>query len=110
MRRGRGRGGGGPWRGGGGGRGRGRGGGGGGGGAARGGCRVPARLSKGVMVAVAGRLVQAVVSRCRLPADGDILVPFGAPTIMGTTDPPATDPDDGVADNDGVEALRVAGD
>jgi glycerol-3-phosphate dehydrogenase len=78
--------------------------------AALAGCRVPARLSKGVMVAVAGRLVHRVVSRCRLPADGDILVPFGASTIMGTTDAPVTDPGDLVADDAAVEAMLMAGD
>ena len=78
--------------------------------AAMAGCRVPARLSKGVMVAVAGRLVHPVVSRCRLPADGDILVPLGVATIMGTTDAPVTDPDDGVAEDAAVGAMLRAGD
>ena len=78
--------------------------------AAMAGCRVPARLSKGVMVAVAGRLVHAVVSRCRLPADGDILVPLGGSTIMGTTDAPVTDPDDAVADGAAIAAMLAAGD
>jgi glycerol-3-phosphate dehydrogenase len=78
--------------------------------AAMAGCRVPARLSKGVMVAVVGRLVHAVVSRCRLPADGDILVPAGRSTVMGTTDAPVTDPDDAVADNAAVGAMLTAGD
>jgi glycerol-3-phosphate dehydrogenase len=78
--------------------------------AAMAGCRVPARLSKGVMVAVGGRLVQQVVSRCRLPTDGDILVPFGASAVMGTTDIPVGDPDDAVADDAGVGAMLLAGD
>ena len=80
--------------------------------AAMAGCRVPARLSKGVMVAVVGRTVHAVVSRCRLPADGDILVPLEGSTVMGTTDAPVTDPDDAVADprppgGDGTPGVRV---
>jgi len=78
--------------------------------AAMAGCRVPARLSKGVMVAVVGRLVHAVVSRCRLPADGDILVPLGGSTVMGTTDAPVTDPDDAVADDAAVGVMLRAGD
>ncbi len=78
--------------------------------AAMAGCRVPARLSKGVMVAVVGRLVHAVVSRCRLPADGDILVPLGGSMVIGTTDAPVTDPDDGVADDAAVRAMVAAGD
>jgi glycerol-3-phosphate dehydrogenase len=70
-------------------------------------------LSKGVMVAVVGRLVHAVVSRCRLPVDGDILVPQGASggsTVMGTTDALVTDPDDGAADDAAVGAMLTAGD
>jgi len=78
--------------------------------AAMAGCRVPARLSKGVMVSVVGLLVHAVVSRCRLPADGDILVPLGGSTVMGTTDAPVTDPDNGVADDAAVGAMLAAGD
>jgi glycerol-3-phosphate dehydrogenase len=62
------------------------------------------------MVSVAGRLVQRLVSRCRLPADGDALVPFGASAIMGTTDSPVADPDDAVADDAGVAAMLIAGD
>jgi glycerol-3-phosphate dehydrogenase len=77
--------------------------------AAMAGCRVPARLSKGVMVAVDGRLLHAVVSRCRLPADGDILVPLGASTIIGTTDAPVRDPDDVAAGDAAVRALMAAG-
>jgi len=57
-----------------------------------------------------GRLVHAVVSRCRLPADGDILVPHGASTIIGTTDTPVGDPDDAVADGAAVRAMAAAGD
>src|SRR5205085_8765305 len=78
--------------------------------AAMAGCRVPARLSKGVMGSVVGLLVHAVVSRCRLPADGDILVPLGGSTVMGTTDAPVTDPDNGVADDAAVGAMTAAGD
>ncbi|HEY2667318.1 MAG TPA: FAD-dependent oxidoreductase [Actinomycetota bacterium] len=78
--------------------------------AAMAGGRVPARLSKGVMVAAGHRLVRAVVSRCRLPGDGDALVPLGGSTIIGTTDTPVTDPDDAVADDAAVEAMLAAGD
>jgi glycerol-3-phosphate dehydrogenase len=78
--------------------------------AAMAGCHVPARLSKGVMVAVAGRLVRTVMSRCRIPGDGDILVPVGAFTVMGTTDTPVSDPDDAVADGGAVRAMAAAAD
>lgn len=57
-------------------------------------CRVGMRLSKGVMVAVPGRCVSSVISRCRFPADGDILVPVGDRCVMGTTDEAVEDPDD----------------
>lgn len=76
--------------------------------AALAGCGVPARLSKGVMVAVPERLVRRVVSRCRPPSDGDILVPLGLSTIMGTTDGPASSADDDVADEDAVRRMTAA--
>ena len=78
--------------------------------AALAGCHVPVRLSKGVMVAAPGRFVGSVVSRCRLPSDGDILVPLGNSTIIGTTDAATHDPADHGADEDAVRRMRAAGD
>src|SRR5947209_7184307 len=41
---------------------------------------------KGIMIAMNHRLVQTVVNRCSMPADGDILVPIRPVSVMGTTD------------------------
>ncbi len=48
---------------------------------------------KGTMVAMNHRLVNTVINRCKLPADGDILVPAHTVAVMGTTDIQVTDPD-----------------
>ena len=40
----------------------------------------------GTMVIMNQRLTRWVVNRCRLPGDGDILVPVGLVSILGTTD------------------------
>src|SRR5437588_86979 len=77
--------------------------------AALAGCTVPARLGKGVMVAVDRRLVNTVVSRCRMPADGDILVPLGAELVIGTTDATVGDPGDSVADPESVRRMTACG-
>jgi glycerol-3-phosphate dehydrogenase len=55
---------------------------------------LPIALGKGTMVAMATRLVQTVVNRCKPPADGDIIVPVGTVAVLGTTDVPVQDPDD----------------
>lgn len=39
----------------------------------------------GVMVVMNQRLSKAVVNRCRLPSDGDLVVPVGTVSILGTT-------------------------
>lgn len=48
---------------------------------------------KGTMIALNHRMVNTVVNRCKLPSDGDILVPAHNVAIMGTTDIQVTDPD-----------------
>jgi glycerol-3-phosphate dehydrogenase len=48
---------------------------------------------KGTMVAVNHRLVNTVINRCKLPSDGDILVPSHTVAVMGTTDIKVSDPD-----------------
>jgi glycerol-3-phosphate dehydrogenase len=40
----------------------------------------------GTMVIMNQRLCQSVVNRCRMPSDGDIVVPVGTVCIAGTTD------------------------
>jgi glycerol-3-phosphate dehydrogenase len=49
---------------------------------------------KGIMIAMNHRLVNTVVNRCTMPADGDILVPIRTVSVIGTTDIRAADPDD----------------
>ena len=52
----------------------------------------------GVMVVMAGRYVRSLVTHCRMPTDGDIIVPAYDAAILGTTSSEADDPDDsGVA-------------
>lgn len=48
---------------------------------------------KGTMVAVNHRIVNTVINRCKLPSDGDILVPTHTVSVMGTTDVKVSDPD-----------------
>lgn len=58
------------------------------------GCRVNVLPGKGIMIAMNHRLVNTVVNRCKMPADGDILVPIRTVSVIGTTDTRAADPDD----------------
>jgi glycerol-3-phosphate dehydrogenase len=49
---------------------------------------------KGSMVVMVGRYVRGVVNDCRMPGDGDIIVPVHEVAILGTTDQETDDPDD----------------
>jgi glycerol-3-phosphate dehydrogenase len=49
---------------------------------------------KGIMIAMNHRLVNTVINRCTMPADGDILVPIRTVSVIGTTDVHTADPDD----------------
>jgi glycerol-3-phosphate dehydrogenase len=49
---------------------------------------------KGIMIAMNHRLVNTVINRCTMPADGDILVPIRTVSVIGTTDIHAADPDE----------------
>jgi glycerol-3-phosphate dehydrogenase len=49
---------------------------------------------KGIMIAMNHRLVNTVINRCVMPADGDILVPIRTVSVIGTTDIRAADPDE----------------
>src|SRR3954466_1007920 len=49
---------------------------------------------KGIMIAMNHRLVQTVINRCVMPADGDILVPIRTVSVIGRTDIRASDPDE----------------
>jgi glycerol-3-phosphate dehydrogenase len=48
---------------------------------------------KGTMVAMNHRMVNTVVNRCKLPDDGDIIVPIRTVAVVGTTDVHVPDPD-----------------
>ncbi len=41
---------------------------------------------KGTMLAMNHRIVNTVINRCKMPADGDILVPTHTVSVIGTTD------------------------
>src|SRR4051812_10330307 len=49
---------------------------------------------KGIMIAMNHRLVNTVINRCTMPADGDILVPIRTVSVIGTTDIHSSEPDD----------------
>ena len=48
---------------------------------------------KGTMLALNHRVVNTIINRCKLPSDGDILVPAHTVAVIGTTDIKVTDPD-----------------
>lgn len=45
------------------------------------------------MLALNHRIVNTVINRCKMPADGDILVPIHTVAVIGTTDEKVTDPE-----------------
>jgi glycerol-3-phosphate dehydrogenase len=49
---------------------------------------------KGIMIAMNHRLVNTVINRLEMPADGDIIVPVRTVSIIGTTDIRVADPDE----------------
>jgi glycerol-3-phosphate dehydrogenase len=57
------------------------------------GVKVTVVAGKGTMVAMNYRLINTVVNRCKLPADGDIIVPIRTVAVIGTTDVHVPDPD-----------------
>ena len=60
---------------------------------------------KGIMIAMNHRLVDTVINRCTMPADGDILVPIRTVSVIGTTDIRAADPDEIPVAQDEVDAM-----
>ncbi|MDP8959781.1 MAG: anaerobic glycerol-3-phosphate dehydrogenase subunit GlpA [Actinomycetota bacterium] len=61
--------------------------------AATAGVQVEIIPGKGTMVAVNHRVVNRVINRCKMPSDGDILVPIQTVAVMGTTDEKVQDPE-----------------
>ena len=56
------------------------------------GAQVGLAPTRGVMVAVDHDSPAPVLNRCREPADGDIVVPHGTQSVLGTTSVPVEDP------------------
>ena len=61
--------------------------------AALAGVEVKMILGKGVMLATNARLTNTVINRCKMPGDGDILVPIHTVSVIGTTDEQVADPE-----------------
>ncbi len=61
--------------------------------AALAGLRVDVVPGKGTMIAMNHRMVNTVINRCKMPDDGDIIVPIHTVAVIGTTDIAVPDPD-----------------
>ena len=48
---------------------------------------------KGTMIAVNHRMINTVLNRCKMPSDGDIIVPIRTVAVIGTTDEGVPDPE-----------------
>jgi len=57
------------------------------------GLEVNVTAGKGTMLAASYRILNTVVNRCKMPADGDIIVPVHTVSIIGTTDVSVPDPE-----------------
>jgi glycerol-3-phosphate dehydrogenase len=77
--------------------------------AAMAGAAVPVRPSPGVLLAVVGRLCDLVVNRLHPAADGDIVVPQRALSIVGTSAWTVDDPDDLDVPDEHVRAMHTEG-
>lgn len=64
---------------------------------------------KGTLIAFNHRFTDRIVNRLRPPANGDIFVPHGSVTLLGTTSSPATKPDDFIPTTKEVLELIQAG-
>ncbi len=58
------------------------------------GCNMEMTLSKGTLIITQSRVARRVINRLRAPGDGDILVPGGSVSILGTTSITVESPDD----------------
>ena len=57
------------------------------------GVEVQIKPGKGTMVAINHRILNTVVNRCKMPSDGDIIVPAHTVAVIGTTDQQVNDAD-----------------
>lgn len=77
--------------------------------AAMAGAAVPVQPSPGVLLALAGRLCNLVVNRLHAAADGDIVLPQRALSIVGTSAWTVEDPDDLEVPDEHVQAMYREG-
>jgi glycerol-3-phosphate dehydrogenase len=77
--------------------------------AAMAGCEVTILPGKGVLLAMNHRLTGHVVNRCRLPGDGDIIVPIRTVSVIGTTDIASPDPDESAITRPEVDLMLDEG-
>jgi glycerol-3-phosphate dehydrogenase len=77
--------------------------------AAMAGCSVEVLPGKGIMIAMNHRLVNTVVNRCEMPADGDIIVPIRTVSVIGTTDIRVADPDEWEITRSEIDQMLEAG-
>lgn len=77
--------------------------------AALAGLDVDVRPDRGALLAFNHRFTGRIVNRLRPPDDGDIFVPHGSITILGTTSAPASRPDDTAPTADEIRRLLAIG-
>jgi glycerol-3-phosphate dehydrogenase len=73
--------------------------------AALAGIKIPITHSRGTLIAMANRLVNRVIHRCRPPASGDAIVPATSVMVMGTTDIPVSSAEDLAIDPSEIDFL-----
>ena len=67
-------------------------------------------LGKGVMLATNARLTNTVINRCKMPGDGDILVPIHTVSVIGTTDEQVAAPEDLPIEQWEIDLMLTEGD
>lgn len=72
--------------------------------------RVDIIPGKGTMIAVNHRIINTVLNRCKMPSDGDIIVPIHTVSVIGTTDERVQDPENLTIEPGEVELLLNEGD
>lgn len=73
-------------------------------------CPIHMFPGKGILIAMRDRLVDTVVNRCRMPSDGDIIVPVQTSCVIGTTDVQVDDPNDPEVTQGEVDRMLDEGD
>ena len=73
-------------------------------------CEAPLDLSAPIKKSSNHRLTNTILNRCKMPADGDILVPIQTVSVIGTTDVRVTDPEHLTIEPWEVALLLIEGD